>query len=232
MIARTRQWLAERTDGGRQGTTLVLVLLVVALLGWILWDRTRAEQEAELAADNAAAIAEQVRDACAREGPVALQLGDLCRQAEQVAEEPAEPVAIPPTDEQLRPIVERFVAEWLAANPPRDGRDGRTPTVAEISTLIMAELAANPPPAGEDGRTPTAADIRPIVVEEVAAFLEANPPPAGEDGEDGQDGEDGERGPPGPTCPEGTTLQERRVVGPPPETWFVCVQDEEEPAEP
>lgn len=210
-----------------------------------------AEVEALVARDNAVAIADAVRDACAQEDETAKLLGDLCRQADEVVEEPAEPTLVAPTEEQLRPLVQEFTNAWLARNPPRDGRDGRTPTVDEIADLIAAEYARNPPSDGEDGedgRTPTAAEIRPIVVEAVNAHLAATPPPPGEPGQDGQDGATGPRGeqgpqgeqglqgergepgptgPPGPACPEGWHLEERSVLTPRPETWLVCVQDTE-----
>lgn len=153
-----------------------------------------AEQEAALSRATAQEIAAQVRAACQEHGEVAQLLGDVCEHAEQVAEEPAEPVLVTPTEEQLRPLVQQYVADWLSRNPPRDGRDGETPSVHLIADLIVAELERNPPPLGEDGRTPTPEEIRPIVAEEVAAYLLANPAPAGQPGRDGADGAPGRDG--------------------------------------
>lgn len=237
MITRTRQWLANRTTGSRWATTLAVVLLLALVLGWTAWDRTQAEDKAQqteqklqLAEDNAREIAGQVRDACQRQGEVARLLGDICRQAEEVAEQPAEQVLVPPSDEQLRPLVQQYVAEWLERNPPRDGRDGVTPSVETISRLIAAELAENPPQDGEDGedgRTPTAAELQPIVAAAVEVFLEANPPPPGEDGQDGEDGEDGADstvpGPPGEP-PLEWTFTTQDAVGR--ETTHRCVRED------
>lgn len=201
VTSRAREWWAQHRPGRRQPVTLALMLALAAVLLWVFWDRAQAEERAELSEGNAQHIAEEVRDACRRQGEVARRLGDICRQAEEVAAAPAEPVVATPSDEQLRPLVQQYVAAWLAANPPPPGRDGRdAPSLSELTDVIMREIAVelerNPPPAGEDGESVTPEQLRPIVVEEVAAHLEANPPPPGEDGEDGQDGADGADGEP------------------------------------
>lgn len=169
-----------------QVITAVVLGLLLILVSWNTWIRLTAEQEKQVTQErlvvteeNAAAFADGVRVACEQDGKIAEQLGDICRQAERIVEDPAEPVITLPTEEQLRPLIRDYVDGWLTANPPRDGR---TPTTAELSALIAAELERNPP---ADGHTPTAAEIRPIVQTEVAAWLTANPPRDGEDGDDG-----------------------------------------------
>lgn len=189
----------------------------------------RAEQE-QGRADEAQSAAEQL---CAQ----VQSLGGLCvvdPDDLRGREGPAGPAGPGPTDEQ----VAEAVAAYLATFPPDAGRP---PTMAEIADAVAIQLAVNPPDQGERGPGPTQEQI----LAAVTTYLIANPPPAGEPGQDGadgapgQDGADGEAstvpgpagptGPPGPTCPEGFTLQQRQVLGPPPETWFVCVRDEEEP---
>lgn len=194
--------------------TMVVALLTCSAIGIggyslaaVQTRATDAEAEALLARDNAALIAEQVREACDRQGPTAAELGDLCRQAEQVAQEPAEPVA--PTEEQLRPLVQDAVAGWLSANPPAPGR---APTVDEITAVVQDELERNPPPPG---RAPTAEEIRPLVAEEVEAYLTAHPPPPGTAGEDGQPGADGRDGQDGADGRDGVD----GVDGEPPHSW-------------
>lgn len=102
----------------------------------------------------------------------------------------------------------------LDGRPGRDGRDGQDGEDGVQGGTGPDGLQG---PAGEPG---TAGDPGP-------AGVQGKPGPAGPAGPSGPPGPAGEDGAPGPTCPEGTTLQERQVLGPPPETWFVCVQDEE-----
>lgn len=90
-----------------QVLTVVIVAAIALLLGWIVWGRVSADRELLVAQDNAAAIAEEVRAACARDGVTARRLGDLCDRAQQVAAEPAVPIPGP------------------RGEPGRDGRDGR-----------------------------------------------------------------------------------------------------------
>jgi hypothetical protein len=76
--------------------TIILLALLLLLVGWILFDRSTSQRSAQLATDNAASIAAQVRAACERRGLTAIELGDLCRQAEEVEERPAEVIPGPP----------------------------------------------------------------------------------------------------------------------------------------
>lgn len=235
----------HRLHPRRQWLTVGLAVVIVILLLWIVWDNNRSDRQAEVATEqaklsaaNAEAIARQIHDACERQDATAKRLGDICQQAEQIAEEPAEPVVVAPTDEQLRPLVREYTEDWLARNPPRDGRDGETPTADQIADLIAAEYARNPPrdgEDGEDGRTPTAAEIRPIVVEVVDAWLSASPPPPGQPGVDGQDGTDGSDGRDGIDGRDGVdgapgeppaswTFTHQPVIGPP--VTYECTRAE------
>lgn len=209
----------------RQWVTIGLAAVIVVLLLWIVWDNNRSDRQAEVATEqaklsaaNAEAIARQIHDACKRQDETAERLGDVCQQAELIAEEPTEPAVVAPTDEQLRPLVQEFTESWLARHPPRDGRDGETPTADQIADLISAEYARNPPQDGEDGedgRTPTAAEVRPLVVEAVNAYLAASPPPPGEPGTDGRDGADGQPGRDGIDGRDGVD----GAPGEPPDSW-------------
>lgn len=49
--------------------------------------------------------------------------------------------------------------------------------------------------------------------------------PQGEAGPAGPQGEPGPAGPPGPLCPDGYAREERQVMA---ETWYVCVEQEEQ----
>lgn len=219
---------------------LAVALVGALILGWGGYElgQMRAERDALAVALEI----EQRQTVESGQTPAAPSADEVRRDPEVVEGKP-----IPPTEEQLRPLVREFVDSWLARNPPSDGRDGETPTtdelVAIVTPIVATEIARNPPRDGADGRTPTAAEIRPVVIQVVDAWLTANPPPAGEDGRDGVDGEDGAdgedgqdgadgadgeqgpSGPPGPACPDGWHLEERTVLTPP-ERWLVCVQDQ------
>lgn len=256
---RSRSRLSARWSRAWRRRTLVVALVTAAAVGIGGWSlaavQTRAvdqqqraedaEEEALVARDNAVAIAEGVRAACAQEDETAELLGDLCGHADEVVEEPAEPALVGPTEEQLRPLVREYVHEWLAQNTPRYGRDGRTPTVDEITAIVtpivVAEVARNQP---EDGRTPTPEEITaiaaPIVAQEVDAWLSANPPPPGEPGQDGSDGAPGQDGAAGADGRDGVDGED----GQPPAGWTqpcgslldpdrrcVCTRDPESPDE-
>lgn len=177
----------------RRWRTRVLVIALVSAVaigvgGYSLaLVQSRASQE-EQRADQEQAAGDEARTAVDLLCAQVEQLGRRCVvEPEELRGEP-----IPPTEEQLRPLVRQFVDEWLARNPPQDGR---TPTIGEIvaivTPIVTAELRRNPPPPG---RTPTPEEIRPIVVDVVAEHLAASPPPPGEPGQDGADGAPGADG--------------------------------------
>lgn len=213
------------------GLTLV-VFLLLAFGGCQFVSRANEEeQRAEQAVGAADQLCAQVR-----------ALGGFCvvdpaqLRGQEGPTGPAGPAGPGPTDEQ----VAAAVAAYFAANPPAPGR---APTTGEIAEAVADYLAANPLAPGEQGPGPTREQILAAVTE----YLIANPPPAGpagpegpvgpagepgQDGQDGADGADGATGPagpagaPGPACPDGWHPEERTVLAPP-ETWIVCVQDQE-----
>jgi hypothetical protein len=128
--------------------TILLLVLLLLLVGWILYDRSTSQQSAELAADNAASIAAQVRAACERRGLTAIELGDLCRQAEQIEERPAETIpGRPPTADEIEAAVETVLTE----------RPGLIRS--ELIAATAAHLTRNPPDPGEDAPPPTAEQV-------------------------------------------------------------------------
>jgi hypothetical protein len=169
--------------------TIVLLVLLLLLVGWILFDRSTSQRSAELAADNAASIAAQVRAACDRNGETARELGDLCRQAQEVEERPAETISGP------------------QGPPGPPGRDSTVPGPQGPRGFPGSMGIQGPPgppgasiegpqgPAGESVQGPQGPAGEPGV-----------PGPQGEPGESivgpaGPAGEDGQDGAPGPACP-------------------------------
>lgn len=186
-----------------QPFTIALLVALIAMVGWITWDRAQTGQQAQLAADNAASIARQVQAACERRGDTAAQLGDLCRQAEQVEQEPAETVPGPPgppgppaSDEQIDAAVAQFCSLDGCRGPrgfpgadstvpgPR-GRPGEDSTVPGPPGPPGADstVPGPPGPAGADSTVP--GPPGPPGADSTV------PGPPGADGEDGRDGADG-----------------------------------------
>lgn len=57
--------------------------------------------------------------------------------------------------EQYRTELRASVVNYLRANPPKNGKDGKSappPTAAQIAPVVAAYVSANPPPAGKDGK--------------------------------------------------------------------------------
>ncbi|WP_202844795.1 hypothetical protein [Luteimonas saliphila] len=109
----------------------------------------------------------------------------------------ADPVAVPDVVDELvktdalKTLIDLQVAESLAeyikANPPKDGRDGdRGPPGDTVSAADVASELVNSPVIDHVIATRTA--------DAVAKHLGYNPPPAGKDGAPGPEGPRGEKG--------------------------------------
>jgi hypothetical protein len=178
--------------------TILLLILLLLLVGWILFDRSTSQRSAELAADNAASIATQVRAACDRHGETARELGDLCRQAEEVEQRPAETIPGPmgergmpgPTGPQGPPGLRGLQGEQGEPGPP--GPEG--------PRGIQGDPGAVGPvgPSGPTGETGSAGPAGETIV--------------GPEGPQGPQGEQGETGPAGPAGPAGSDGADGRGI--------------------
>jgi hypothetical protein len=175
--------------------TILLLILLLLLVGWILFDRSTSQRSAELAQDNAASIASQVRAACDRHGVTARELGDLCRQAQEVEERPAETIPGP------------------QGEPGPPGRDSTVPGPQGPRGFPGSMGIQGPPgPPGASITGPQGPAGESIVG------------PQGVPGEPGSDGADGETivGPAGPPGPAGA---DSTVPGPQGEPGPTCPDD-------
>ena len=192
--------LRDRLPRG-QTLTAILLLIVVLLVGWLAIDQAltrqslqQAEGSLQLAEDNAADLARQIREACDREGVVARELGsDMCRRAQQIERAPAETVPGPPGPQGIPgiqgPRGERGPLGPVGPQGPQGvgGQDGTpgSPGSQGVSGLSGAQGPEGPQgeagPAGPQGS-------------------------AGSTGPTGPQGPAGPAGPTGPTCPDGSTL--------------------------
>jgi hypothetical protein len=183
--------------------TIILLVLLLLLVGWILYDRSTSQRSAELATDNAASIAAQVRAACERRGLTAIELGDLCRQAEEIEERPAE--TIPgPMGERGPSCVEELGLEACRGpqGVPGVGIQGRQGDDGIPGPSCGEEFGfeACRGPQGESGES-----------------IVGPQGPAGESGVDGVDGEsivgpEGPQGPPGPAGVDGSDGADGRGI--------------------
>jgi hypothetical protein len=181
-----------------QVMTALIVAAVLLTVGWITWDRSRTQQESQVSADNAASIAAQVRAACDRNGETARELGDLCRQAEEIEQRPAETIPGPmgergmpgPTGPQGPPGLRGLQGEQGEPGPPG----------AEGPRGIQGDPGAVGPvgPSGPTGETGSAGPAGETIV--------------GPEGPQGPQGEQGETGPAGPAGPAGSDGADGRGI--------------------
>jgi hypothetical protein len=198
--------IRERPSRG-QIITIALLALVVLLVGWTTVDRLAdresrqvAEEELQLAEDNAASLAAQIRVECEQRSVIAVELGDLCRQAEAVEEAPTQVVPVPPTDSQLMSVLRNLCGDCRG---PRgftgfDGRDGQDGTDGQDGADGADGTDGAPGVDGQDGASGATGERGPSCVEEL-----------------GLDACRGDQGEPGPACPndQEATLVEVRIRG-------------------
>jgi hypothetical protein len=172
--------------------TILLLVLLLLLVGWILYDRSTSQQSAELAQDNAASIAAQVRAACERRGLTAIELGDLCRQAEHIEERPAETIPGPP-------------------GPP--GPQGVAGPPGPPGVRGLQGVEGNPGPRGIQGDPGAVGPQGPQgPVGETGSAGPAGESIVGPEGPQGPQGEQGETGPAGPAGPAGSNGVDGRGI--------------------
>jgi hypothetical protein len=203
--------------------TVVLLILLLLLVGWILFDRATTERSAELAADNAASIATQVRAACERRGLTAVELGDLCRQAKEVESRPAEVIPGPPGP----------------AGPP--GRDSTVPGPTGPRGFPGSMGIQGPPgPPGASITGPQGPAGESVQGPQGPAGETGAPGPQGEPGTNGANGDTGPQGPTGPAgesgpaCPNDAdpiewtvTDPQAALIGLTEGTYLICPAPEE-----
>jgi hypothetical protein len=195
----------EKVQRAAARRDLALLLLVLALAGWLGFMSYRSgEQATDARAETAAvqgqakSLADQIAEACAKGGTTAAELGPACAKAAEVQRDPSP--------------------------PPRDGRDGepgpRGPQGPTGSQGPQGPTGASGPtgapgPVGADG------PAGPVG----AAGTPGEPGPQGPQGVPGQQGQPGVDGAPGPTCPTGYEPRPALIVGPDGSTYqgVACV---------
>lgn len=170
---------------------LIAVLVVSAFATGRAQDRLRADVQTN--ADSVDRVEKILADVCkAAPDPTVAKAGRTseCKLAEQGKIEETVPVVQPPMTRQVsKQQIEDVVDSYL------DNRLRELPNQyrAELRQSVVEYLRANPPKNGKDGKPappPTAQQIAPVV----ASYVAAHPPPAGKDGKPGSDGKNGSDG--------------------------------------
>ena len=167
------------------GAVLIAVLVISAVATGRTQDRLRADVETN--ADSASRIEQFLADVCKTSTAKNIDQAGRAREC-QLAQagniEETVPIAQP---QQTRPVSKRQIEEVVDAYLDNRLRELPDQYRSDLRTAVVNYLRANPPKNGRDGKAappPTAQQIAAAV----ASYVAANPPPAGKDGKDGADG--------------------------------------------
>ena len=69
----------------RDLVSMLLLMVIIALLGWITWDRLQSQRRAEVAEATTVSLAEQIQAACL-DDEVIVSDRDICDRADQVVD--------------------------------------------------------------------------------------------------------------------------------------------------
>lgn len=225
---------------------VIVFLLWAAVWGWSSWQR---EQNATI---NATELARQIQETCDAGGLPAQALGDACRDAERVIDDPVTPIAGPPGPRgpegppgpQGEAGPRGFMG--LMGAPGTPGPVGDTgPAGPSGPQGATGETGPGGPvgPAGSDGAPGDVGPAGPVgpagepgpVGPTGPAGPQGETGPVGPQGPIGPIGPVGPEGPPGPECPDGfqrNTWEVNDIQGPAlglsPGTYLICQEIPEE----
>lgn len=191
-----------------QMLTVLLLVAIGLMVAWITFDRASSERELQVTRDNAAAIARQINDACDRGGATAAILGDTCRQAALVEQEPADPIPGPQGEPGLQG--ERGPQGLVG---PR-GATGPTGPVGNVGPVGPQGDPGSTGPQGPQGESGPQGDM-------------GEQGPQGEAGPAGPQGAQGEQGPEGGAGADGRGVVAVTIEGNPRECELVITYTDE-----
>lgn len=199
------------------GVTVLLLMIVAAgIVRMAFYSEGQKEQKEVAQAGQAAEqadkkdLAAEVKKVCDAGGEPAKKLGTLCTKAKEIIQEPVKTAEPGLNEQQVRNVVQEEVARrnltltpdqiqtvaTAASKMVKPGKDGKTPTKAELQPLASAAVAtfcANDACRGKDG-----ADAPPVTEAQLTATLTAfcasRNNCVGSDGTDGTDGKNGADG--------------------------------------
>lgn len=168
---------------------LVLALVIIAGLGWTVYNQVAATQDKNTAQANSQTLAQDIQTICETDGKLLIGDRDICPKADSVLANPTEAIPGPKGDPGRDGVDGQPGKDSTVPGPA--GSNGKDSTVPGPPGRDGAPGADSniPGPAGQDGADSTV------------------PGPAGRDGADGAPGAPGQDGAdstvPGPSGPQG-----------------------------
>lgn len=173
------------------GAVFIAVLAVSAIATGRTQDQLRADIDQN--ADSAGQIEKFFADVCAAAPAKNIaESGRVheCQLARAGKIEEAAPVVQP---QVARPVSKRQIEEVVDAYLDNRLRELPDQYRGELRQAVVDYLRANPPKNGVNGKAAPPPSAQQIAAA-VAAYVAAHPPPAGKDGKDGAEGKEGEKG--------------------------------------
>lgn len=114
----------------------VLALMILAGLGWMVYDSLSTKADRNTAQANSQTLAEDIQTICTAQGKLLVDDRDLCSKAEKVQQDPTESIAGPKGD---------------PGNDGANGADGAPGPVGPVGPPGAAGPAGEPGPVGPPG---------------------------------------------------------------------------------
>lgn len=175
------------------GAVLIAVLVVTAFITGQTQDQLRADVATN--ADSVDRVEQILADVCTAAPAKNVTQSGRGREC-QLAKAGKIEETVPVVQAQTRPVSKQQIEQVVDAYLDNRLRELPNQYRSDLRVAVVDYLRANPPKNGKDGKAappPTAQQIAAVV----AAYVAAHPPPAGKDGKDGTDGKpgaDGEKG--------------------------------------
>lgn len=172
----------------------VLALMIVAGLGWMVYDKLATTADKNTAQANTQTLAQDIQQVCAAQGQLLVDDRDLCAKAEKVQQNPTDAIAGPKGDRG---------EQGLPGLPGMDGLDGKPGPSGPMGPIGPDGSDATGAPgvpgaAGRDGADSTVpgppGPAGPAGPVGPAGADSTVPGPAGADGAAGPSGPQGEPG--------------------------------------
>lgn len=171
----------------------VLALMILAGLGWMVYDSLATKADRNTAQANSQTLAEDIQTICNAQGELLVDDRDLCTKAEKVQQNPSEAIPGPkgdPGNDGLNGTDGAPGKDSTIPGPPGPpGKDSTVPGPAGADSTVPGPAG----PAGRDGMDSTVPGP-PGPQGPPGESIQGPPGPAGEDGKDGRDGSDGTPG--------------------------------------
>jgi hypothetical protein len=188
---------ADREPFPPRWAFLVLALVIVACLGWMVYNQFAATQDKQTAQANSQTLAQDIQTICQSQGKLLVDDRDLCAKAEAVQQKPTEAIAGPkgepgnpgPTGPPGLPGMDgKSGNPGPAGAPGANGVNGTPATGAPGAPGLAGRDSLMPGPMGPQGPQGPQGDPGPTGP---AGADSTVPGPAGPEGPQGPQGQEG-----------------------------------------